>query len=454
MRQIGKRAVALLVIIALFLAGTGTLVGRYASQSAAWAMYPANPQIYANGVLTRAGAVYDHTGMMLAQTVKGVRVYNSNASIRRATLFAVGDEQGNISTGVQQVFAKELTGYNPISGTYSLGGSGNNLSLSLDAKTCAAALEALGSRSGAVGVYNYKTGRLICMVSTPAFDPTNPPKKGSSQPEGIYVNRFFSSALTPGSIFKVVTSAAALNCVPQIQTEKWGCTGSAVVGGGRIIDERAHGAVNFRQALVDSCNVAFAQITMQVGRDNMQKYADICGFNKALTVDRIPVAMSTYNARTLGDADFAWSGVGQATDLCNPCQIMMFMGAIANGGTAITPYTVDRVTTSFGIPVYTGSGKRMPMLSSDTAAQLTAMMRQNVLDNYGQKRFGIYNVCAKTGTAEVNGKSPNSWFVGFVDDASVPLAFAAVVENAGAGIDYAAPIIAKVLPAAAVAVQQ
>src|SRR5699024_9209390 len=124
----------------------------------------------------------------------GKRRYYDGATVREATLHAVGDAEGRIGTGALVAFADRLSGYNLLTGSYSPLGQGNDLYLTLDARYNYIAYQALGGRKGAVGVYNYKTGEILCMVSAPSFDPANPPdiQDGDERYDGVYLNRFLS----------------------------------------------------------------------------------------------------------------------------------------------------------------------------------------------------------------------------------------------------------------------
>lgn len=124
------------------------------------------------------------------------------------------------------------------------------------------ALAALDGRKGTVGVYNYKTGEILCAVSSPTYDPDDVPDvEGNPETyEGVYVNRFLHATYTPGSVFKLVTAAAALDEIPDIGSRTFTCEGSAVIGGETIQCNGVHGTLNFEEALAHSCNVVFGEI--------------------------------------------------------------------------------------------------------------------------------------------------------------------------------------------------
>ena len=103
---------------------------------------------------------------------------------------------------------------------------GNDINLTLDADICKTAYEAMDGRKGTIAVYNYKTGAMVCMVSTPSYDPQNKPDdidENSDEYEGVYLNRFVSGLYTPGSIFKVVTAISAIENIPDIYSQTFEC---------------------------------------------------------------------------------------------------------------------------------------------------------------------------------------------------------------------------------------
>lgn len=159
------------------LIGVVFLIGSFAVNGETWALKRFNQHLFTGGSLTSAGTIYDTKGVILAQTKDGERIYNDSRRIRKATLHMVGDTAGYISTGIHTIFRSELTGYNLVDGVYRLmeDGEGNNIRLTINAELCATALDALGDRKGTVGVYNYKTGEILCMVSSPTYDPERKP---------------------------------------------------------------------------------------------------------------------------------------------------------------------------------------------------------------------------------------------------------------------------------------
>jgi peptidoglycan glycosyltransferase len=452
LKLLSKRAVLVFILSLLLVLGAFAFVINYLANGSSWVQYPYNKHLYTDGEMTRAGTIYDRNGEILAQTVDGKRVFNENKTVRKAVMHAVGDLGGNVATGAQVAFGQRLSGWNLLSGVYRFQQAynpGMDLTLTLDADLCAAAYKALGGQKGAVGIYNYKTGEILCMVSSPSFDPKNPPDIEAKPEtyEGVYINRLLSAAYTPGSVFKLVTAAAAIDKLSNIDTKSYHCEGEMEIGGVMLTCPSAHGDVTLEQALAESCNIAFAQITLELGADTLQKYAEKAGFNSSLTVDGIRTAVSTIDVVDAEDADLAWAGVGQYSDTANPLNMMAYVGAIANGGVRVTPRLIADDGMLSGIA--SSVGRKTRILSADTAEKLGAMMRNDVVSNYGEYNYSGLELCAKSGTAEVGGgKAPNAWFVGFLNREDCPLAFVVIIENGGAGSKVAGPVAAKALKAA------
>lgn len=448
MRKIEKRAVLCLIIALALIAGLGLFCFRFVKNASDWAAYPYNRHMYSNSGQLLSGTILDRDGDVLTEVKDGVRVYYPDATVRRATVHAVGDGSGYIGTGALTAFADRLSGYNLITGGYSPLGSGRNLTLTLDAYLNVTAYNAMDGRQGTVGVYNYKTGDILCMVSTPSFDPENPPDASSAE-DGIYLNRFLSSAQVPGSIFKTVTLTAALENLPDLKDRTFTCTGETTVGGTVITCPKPHGKMDIESAFANSCNGVFGALAAELGGDTMTKYVEQAGLTRRMSVDGIMTAAGHYDVSEADKGQIGWSGVGQYTDTVNPCNMMAYMGAIANGGTAAVPRLILDITTPSGIPTsWQRTEETDTLVQGGTAAQVKEMMKNNVVQTYGTDRFRGLDIGAKSGTAEVGGdKRPNAWFAGFLDDPEHPYAFIVLVENGGGGASVAGEIAATVLQA-------
>lgn len=449
MKQMKLRAFIMVILSAVFIGGLAVLCLFYIADGSDWALYPSNNHIYADGTIVQAGKITDRNGTVLAETKNGKREYNENRNIRLSTLHAIGDFGGFIKTGLHSSYIDKLTGYNKLNGVYSYSKEGNNIEITLDSMVCATALEALGDHSGTVGVYNYKTGEVICMASTPTYDPTDADdvkKAKAGEYKGVFINRFLSSTFTPGSTFKIVTASASIETFSDAYERKYTCKKGVMIDGEWISCLGNHGTLTLKDALAKSCNAYFSQLAADLGGDVLTKYAEKAGFNKSFSMDGIDAKTSYFNVDNGKDIDFAWAGMGQYTDMMNPLQYLTFMGAIANGGVPEKPYMVESVKTQSGIPLkFSKGGTGSRMMETDTAEKITELMRNNVKQTYGEWRFPGLNVCAKSGTAEVKYQRPHAVFVGFNDDDELPLAFVVVVENGGSGASVGGPVANTVL---------
>lgn len=443
MKWLHHRCMVIIPVVFLFIAGILLYYTKLAFYGSDWATYPANKHVYNNGVIEKAGDITDKNGIVLATTDGENRKYNENLNIRKATVHSVGDLKGYVSTGMQSAYLSTLCGYDMVNGIYSTDNEGNNIELTLDSNLCVTAMNALSSYSGTVGVYNYKTGEIVCMVSTPTFDP-----ESTSNPvgDGVYVNRFLSGVYAPGSIFKLVTALSALENLKDCDNLTFNCNYGVTIMDERLTCMGKHGNTGLDNALVYSCNAFFAQTALKLGRSTMTKTAEKVGFNKTLKMDGIECSASRYSVTNANDIDFGWSGIGQQNDLVNPYQYLSFVGAIANDGVCVSPYIINKITSSKGLKLKGADVNKTRMLSSENAQRMSEMMRNSVVKNYGDYRFPGLNVCGKTGTAEV-GKdaTPHSLFVGFANNEEKPYAFIVVVENAGSGNGIALQIASKVL---------
>ena len=454
MKRIMTRSLIVWFVSLAFLAGIICLGVKLVVHNSEWVQQPYNGHIASSGGLAKAGKIYDRNQVTLAYNENDKRLYHPDQSTRESLLHVVGDNTLNISTAIQSMYRTNLTGYSFILGLglpESLRGN-SDVTLTLDSDACRAAYNALGGRKGACVVYNYKTGEVLCDTSTPSYDPSNPPEiteDNEKDYDGVYLDNVVSSTFTPGSVFKIITSAAAVESIPDIYSQTFTCNGSLDVEGNAITCEYAHGTQTFSEAFANSCNCAFGEIAMQVGSEKMKATAEKLGFNNnSLKMSGIPIAESHYDATGVGENYLAWSGIGQHEDLANPMLMAMICSAVANGGTASSPYIVEddgKLLDKLGIAI--NKAKNVDMVSADTAARLHELMRgsANSYANRGVSLAGL-NFCAKTGTAEVGeGKEPTAWFVGFIEDEAHPYAFAATVVEGGYGIEAATPVVSAAI---------
>ena len=448
MKKITSRALLAAALAAALLLGLLVFCGEYFVNAKDWVTFPGSPHVY-TGVNPDCGRIYDRDGTLLLNTNDG-RVYSADETVRVATMHLLGDRDGYISAPLLKAYASKMIGFDVVNGLYTDEAGSVAARLTISAKIQAAAQQALGSYPGTIGVYNYKTGELLCAVTSPSYDPDNVPDVAGDTTgrfDGVYVNRFFDAAYTPGSIFKLATAAAALETIPDVQSRTFTCTGKTIIGGQEIVCSGVHGNLDLSGALAHSCNIAFGELAAELGAETLQTYAEKFGLNESYVCDGYVSDEGHFDLTDADDGDVAWAGIGQYTTQVSALAFLRYLGAIANGGKAAEPYLMQRVRKGDEITYEAGTEFSAPMLEPATAETLTKLMRNDVQTVYGDWQFGGLSVCAKSGTAEREGKTANAMFAGFVLDDACPVAFVVIAEGGGAGSTVAGPMAAKVLQA-------
>lgn len=452
MNRIAGRAWAVVLLSVALISGLVFFLCEYTANAGKWVVFSGSPHVY-NGSNINCGVVVDRDSFLLLDMTQD-RQYSADAQVRKATVHWIGDRQGSIYAPALPYYSTQIAGFDLLNGVYHYGKQTAVTELTLSATVQKAALEALGEHKGTVAVYNYKTGQILCAVTTPTYDPDNIPNMESDAYEGVYLNRFTQSTYTPGSIFKIVTLAAALETIPDIKEQTFVCEGSYEIAGDKITCENSHGTQDLKTAFCNSCNCAFAQIALQLGDETLQRYVDQFGIIEPIAFDGITTEKGNFDVKDAADVNLAWSAVGQYNDQINPAAFLQFLGAIANDGRGVAPYIVEQVKLGDNTTYKAKILENNRVLSAGTASTLQEYMGFNVSEKYGSENFPGLTVCAKTGTAEVTGKKPNAMLAGFTTDDACPFAFIVCVEDAGYGRTVCIPVASQVLTACKEAVLQ
>lgn len=343
---------------------------------------------------------------------------------------------------------------------------GASLQTTLDARAQRAASEALGDRTGAVVAMDWRTGAVKALVSKPSYDPNalastdlaaaqQAWKQLNSSKNRPLANRATKEIYPPGSTFKLVTAAAALEDgmtaettvnspaslrLPQTSTH---LTNEVNCGGSKV---------SMAQALKVSCNTAFATIGMQVGADKLREQSQKFGFDTAMEGDLNP-ATSRFPASP-DTPQLAMSAIGQFEVAATPMQMAVVAAAIANDGQVMQPHLVQEVRN----PDLSVLSSREPQemqraMSAENAQSLQQMMVGVVEDGTGRRaQVPGTRVGGKTGTAQsAPNRPPYAWFIGFADDPDVAIAVfiedAQVQRSDIAGGRLAGPVFASVVEA-------
>jgi peptidoglycan glycosyltransferase len=352
---------------------------------------------------------------------------------------------------------------------------GASVELTIDPAIQQAAWDALGGQRGAVVAVEPATGRILAMVSKPSYDPNVLAVHSTAEAGQAYqdllnadddplINRTIGALYPPGSTFKLVTAAAALEhkgmtadtvipapttfTLPGTQTSRanrGGASGSPT------------GAQCSTDALRISCNTAFAGLAVDVGAEAMLQTAEAFGFGDSFQVP-MTSSVSSYPSGTDFTPDrVALSGIGQGDVTSTPLQMAMVSAAIANHGTLMQPYLIDTIRDpDLEVVQQTQPSTIRDAISTSTADQLRDMMVATVENGSGTAaRIPGVQVAGKTGTAQTAaGVAPHAWFTAFAPADNPQIALAVIVENGGnlaegaTGGRLAAPIARQVLEAA------
>lgn len=321
-----------------------------------------------------------------------------------------------------------------------------------------AAIDALGGRTGAVVALDPTTGAILAYVSSPSFDP-NSLSAGDRQPDDLdpesVIDRVAHRVLPPGSTFKTVVAAAALDRGADLETLFDDAASYTPPGGIPINNagDRVCGdgtTITFLDAFVVSCNTVFAELAVNLGADSIVTAATRFGFNARIPweLGNEPGVIPSADALDADIPALAQSGIGERDVRATPLLMAMLAAAIANDGVAVAPHVVSaRVAPDGSVIERFSSSSLGRVIPSSTASALAEMMREVVVRGTGTAAaVGDVAVAGKTGTAE-GGGGPHAWFIGFGPTDDPRIAVAVVVEGGGSGGGVAAPIAARVIAA-------
>ncbi len=346
--------------------------------------------------------------------------------------------------------------------------AGDTVVLGLDLDVQRAAEAGLGDRLGAVVAMDPRTGAVVAFVSHPAFDPnlfSAGIKAGAwngllKDPRQPLIDRALQGGYPTGSVFKIVTASAALELGLVNPQSRFYCPGFYNLGGHIFHDHEAHGNLNFLDAIAESCNVVFWTVSRPVGPVHLAEFARMYGLGQVTGMDlpqESPGVMPdpAWKERMYHQPWYAGdtlnTAVGQGYVLGTPLQVARMLAAIANGGTLVTPHAVTEIRSPDGHvrariePPPTGrlrlSAQTLAVLQTGLAAVVSRGTAASI-------QMPGLAVAGKTGTAESSHGKPFAWFAGYAPADDPRLVVVAMVENAGFGAEFAAPIVQRVLQVA------
>lgn len=331
---------------------------------------------------------------------------------------------------------------------------GADLLLTLDAGLQRVAVQALGDRRGAVVALDPKTGAILALTSWPRYDPNRLDDAWEEliADEGRpLVDRALTGRYPPGSVFKLVVAAAALEEGAVTPDTRFDDEGSWLAGGFKVsnYDDHTYGGHDFADALAKSVNTTFAKVSVGLGAASLARYASAFGMGEELPWRLGGGTGSFPDPGGMDVAHVAQAGFGQGEVLVTPLEMALITAGIANGGRIMAPYLVAEVRDYRQTVLERTEPQvwRTP-ISEVSAAALRDLMVGVVENGTGTAAAlpGV-GVAGKTGTAEVAEGRPHAWFVGFAPAEDPQIVVAVVLENAGTGGAVAAPVARAVLEA-------
>jgi penicillin-binding protein 2 len=365
--------------------------------------------------------------------------------------------------------------------------AGYNVVLTIDAFLQETAWDALEGKPGAVVVLNVRDGSILALVSSPSFDPNlfrggiSPRdwKKLSSDPYHPLENRAISGQYPPGSTYKLIVAAAALEEGVVDPSTSFNCPGSFDLGNRtyRCWNKKGHGRISLHRAIVESCDVYFYNVGKLLGVDKIAEYARSFGFGAPTGIDlpREKSGLIPTKKWKLGRFKIPWQlgetisiSIGQGFNTVTPLQLANAYASLANGGTVWRPRIVKQIESVDGQIIKTFTPEKMSALNlSQENMEILRKALWGVVNESGGTGSALRrkeaDVSGKTGTAQVIGlpddeKSRKSkaiaarfrdhaLFVCFAPYKNPEIAVAVIAENAGHGGSAAAPVARKIVDA-------
>ncbi len=328
---------------------------------------------------------------------------------------------------------------------------GKDLQLTIDLRLQLIVDRLLGDKKGAALVMDPRNGEILAMASHPSFDP-NAFVKPNCGPERMrllkgrgkpLLNRAISGLYAPGSVFKIVIAASALETKRISSHTRFNCAGSYSLGNATFgcWKEEGHGSQDIIEAIKNSCNVFFYQAGRAAGVDNIEAYAIRLGFGKPTGIDLPEEASGLVPGRLwkMITKKSAWYegetlnySIGQGYLLVTPIQVLRMTSAIANGGKLVRPYIVKRIGS-----VETGGARLQDTgLSADVINVIKEGMFRVVNDPFGTGKHARVDgllIGGKTGTAQNPQGRSHAWFTGFAPWKDPKMAVVVLIEHGGKG---------------------
>lgn len=434
---------------------------------------PSNNHTINKARFIKRGSIITADGLTLAESIQQAdgtyaRSY-PNGNLAAHVVGYYSQQYGTM--GIENTQNDTLTGskdysswQNALNSLAGISEPGNSVQLTIDSRIQRAAEQALAGRVGAIVALDPRSGAVLAWASAPTFDNTNiqaaiEAANASGGADTSMYDRATLALYTPGSTFKVLTLASALeNGLATLDTT-YDSPGRMEIGGADVVSigERGHGKISLAKAFALSSNTVFGQVADGLGAEKLVATARAFGYGQQLGLDFTTAASVMPNPEEMTEWELAWAGAGQPVGQghtpgpqATVMQNALMAATIANNGIAMNPYVVSQILAPDGTVLKTTRGHSLGQaVGSGTAEQVKQAMLDVVQNGTGSAAaIAGVKVAGKTGTAETNNANANSTFVGFAPYDTPTVAIAVVIEQNAKGEETAAAVGGQVLRAA------
>lgn len=434
---------------------------------------PSNNHTINKARFIKRGSIITADGLTLAESIQQAdgtyaRSY-PNGNLAAHVVGYYSQQYGTM--GIENTQNDTLTGskdysswQNALNSLAGISEPGNSVQLTIDSRIQRAAEQALAGRVGAIVALDPRSGAVLAWASAPTFDNTNiqaaiEAANASGGADTSMYDRATLALYTPGSTFKVLTLASALeNGLATLDTT-YDSPGRMEIGGADVVSigERGHGKISLAKAFALSSNTVFGQVADGLGAEKLVATARAFGYGQKLGLDFTTAASVMPNPEEMTEWELAWAGAGQPVGQghtpgpqATVMQNALMAATIANNGIAMNPYVVSQILAPDGTVLKTTRGHSLGQaVGSGTAKQVKQAMLDVVQNGTGSAAaIAGVKVAGKTGTAETNNANANSTFVGFAPYDTPTVAIAVVIEQNAKGEESAAAVGGQVLRAA------
>ncbi|MEG0072434.1 MAG: FtsW/RodA/SpoVE family cell cycle protein [Raoultibacter sp.] len=466
--SLGKRLTHIMVIFSfMFALLVANLTMIMIVQAETYQNMPGNNHTLAKESRTERGTISTYDGTILAQSVQ-----NDDGTYAR--VYPAGDLASHVvgyssqqygTSGIEKSFNDTLKGQknyatwtDALNAAAGIGNAGNDVRLTLNAKIQQAAQDALAGYTGACIVLDPNTGAVLAMASSPTYSADDVEALlANPDDSSALVNRALQTRYAPGSTFKMLTLATALQDNVATENSIYASPATMDIGNAPVInyDKTNYGDITLARATEVSSNTVFGQVGAQIGAKDLVDAASQYGFNKEIELE-LPLTESLMpDPKEMTEWETAWAAVGQpvgehassAGPYATVMQMAMIGSAIANDGVIQTPYFVDGLYSANGERSYTASPKLFSQPLSATTANRTKKVLEGVI-NAGTGTAAALEgvqVAGKTGTAETGKAKDDSWFVGMAPSSNPSVVVSLIIEEGAGGDGASTPKAQKVL---------